>query len=78
MGTNKNGWGMSRFVQIPTHSGGVKLINTDHIREVVFHPRDGEKPCVLLKNVQYQEFAEFDTPEEARDFLEKNFILFNS
>lgn len=75
MGTNKNGSEVSRFVNIPGQEEGVvHIINSDHVVEVLFN---GTTLYITMrKDDRYA--IEFETPEEGRDFIEKNFVLFNS
>ena len=65
---------MSRFINIPNQDEGtVLLINSDHVRQVLCVD---DYVYITMKKGE-QVVCEFDTPEEARMFLEKNFILFN-
>ena len=65
---------MSRFVNIPNQDEGtVLLINSDHVRQVLCVD---EIVYITMKKDE-QVVCEFGTPEDARAFLEKNFILFN-
>lgn len=65
---------MSRFVNIPNQDEGtVLLINSDHVKQLLCVD---ERVYITMKKDE-QIVCEFDTPEDARAFLEKNFILFN-
>ena len=67
---------MSRFVKIPYQSDddSAFFVNTDHVVTVLL---DKTTVYITLKKDK-QVVSEFDTPEKAKDFIEKNFILFNA
>lgn len=66
---------MSRFIRIPNEDNKViHVINTDHVVEVLL---DNTTLYITMKKDD-RHTIEFETPEEGRDFIDKNFILFNS
>lgn len=75
MGTNKNDSEVSMFIRIPNEDNKViHVINTDHVVEVLLD--NTTLYITMKKDDRYT--IEFETPEEGRDFIDKNFILFNS
>lgn len=66
---------MSRFVNIQNQDEGVvHIINSDHVVEILL---DGTTLYITMrKDDRYT--IEFETPEEGRDFIDKNFVLFNA
>jgi len=66
---------MSRFVQIPDQGEDTAFfVNTDHVVTVLL-----DKTTVYITLKKDRKFAcEFETPEEASGYVQKNFILFNA
>lgn len=70
---------MSRFVRIPSDNNDIVLVNTDHVEQVGYRPTSPFIVFIFLRgNVEQCLKAKFKTNEEAIDFIEKNFILFNA
>lgn len=66
---------MSRFIRIPNEDNNiVHIINTDDVTEAIL---DNTTLYITIRKDK-QVVVEFETPEEGRDFIDKNFILFNS
>lgn len=71
---------MARFVDVPSQNGDVVLVNTEHIEQVGFRPKQ-EKPAVFLflRGKATEDYIEaiFSSDEDALDWIHRNFILFN-
>lgn len=71
---------MARFVKAPSNNGDIVLVNTDHIEQVGFRAKQ-DKPTVYLfmpgKSLDMRVEAVFKSDEDAMDWIDKNFILFN-
>lgn len=71
---------MSRFIRTPNEDNNiVHIINSDDVTEALL---DNTTLYITMKKDEGQVSSrytiEFETPEEGRDFIEKNFILFNA
>lgn len=65
---------MSRFVRLPTDGTEQRFFNSDH---VIIISMEGKEVIIGFIN-KTRTVVEFDTEEDAKDFIEKNFILFNA
>ena len=71
---------MARFIEIPQPSRKVEFVNSDFVIRVEFYPASNP-PTVEFFFVEAQSLVScqvrFQTKEQASDWIEKNFILFN-
>jgi len=75
---------MARFVKITTAQGGPRLINTDFIVQAHYleqctpGPEHGVNIEVVKGGASIWYCIDFEHKHEAIEFLEKNFLIFNS
>lgn len=70
---------MSRFIRVPSDNNDIVLVNTDYVEQVGYGPNSPFVVFIFLTGkVEDCLKARFKSSKEAIDFIEKNFILFNS
>ena len=75
---------MARFIQIKQKSNKIFLLNTDYVITAEYYDRGNDVTLhsVILeleKNSRTNFLSvDFETTAEAIEFLEKNFLIFNS
>jgi len=72
---------MARFIEIKQKDGDLVLINTDYVVMAKYHDNGGMNTIVIevAKNNRIEStIIDFETKAEVIDFLQKNFLLFNS
>ena len=70
---------MARFIKITEKDGDMLLINTHYVVEVEYRDCFNDVSVVVLKGGILKGYnIDFETKAEAIEFLEKNFLLFNS
>jgi len=67
---------MARFIKIPSGSGEIYLLNTDMVETVLVM----DESLIVFYGAKNRVIAEHEckTKAEAVEFLDKNFVLFNS
>jgi len=76
---------MARFIEIKQKSNRVFLLNTDYVMTAEYCDRssnDAPLHSVILATAKNERtdflYVDFETKEDAMEFLQKNFLLFNS
>lgn len=67
---------MARFIRLPSESGEIYLLNTDMVETVLVM----DESLIIFYGVKNRVIAEHECKSraEAVEFLDKNFVLFNS
>ena len=67
---------MARFIRLPSESGEIYLLNTDMVETVLVM----DESLIIFYGVKNRVIAEYECKSraEAVEFLDKNFVLFNS
>ena len=72
---------MARFIEIKQKNGDLVLINTGYVVMAKYHDNGGMNTIVIevAKNNRIEStIIDFETKAEVTEFLQKNFLLFNS
>jgi len=76
---------MARFIKLPQKDGNkISLLNTDYVITAEYHDRGNyallHSVILELERNSRTNFlsVDFETKAEATEFLEKNFLIFNS
>jgi len=72
---------MARFIEIKQKDGDLVLINTDYVVMAKYHDNGGMNTVVIdvAKNNHIESaIIDFETKEDAMEFLQVEFLLFNS
>ena len=75
---------MARFIEIKQKNNNITLLNTDYVIKAESHYNGDDAPLhsVILeveKNGRTELLAiDFETKAEVTEFLQKNFLIFNS
>jgi len=75
---------MARFIEIKQKSNRVFLLNTDYVMTAEYCDRSNDAPLhsVILATSKNERtdflYVDFETKEDAMEFLQVEFLIFNS